>query len=128
MLFCYLLIFLQNHLFDKKTSSIPSECQTVRIQIRPDNMPGLIWVRTVCKSCQQTKLVGKELINSSLNQISAVPTFHSSLLKRRKNNMTPHCSKGCQHMGEARIQFLTAAFSTHRKHTKFLTADVWAIL
>ena len=29
--------------------SIPSGCQTIRIEIRPDNLSGLTWVQTVCK-------------------------------------------------------------------------------
>ena len=45
--------------------SIPSGCQTVWIQIRPDILLGLIWVQTVCKgyisSQQKSSLVGKEL-------------------------------------------------------------------
>ena len=32
----------------------------------PDRMSGLIWVQTVCKSYQQTALLGREL-NKSLN-------------------------------------------------------------
>ena len=47
--------------FRKTLSGIPSECQTVWIQIRPDILSGLIWVQTVCKSYQQTILVGKEI-------------------------------------------------------------------
>ena len=35
-------------------SGIPSECQTVWIQIRPpDTLSGLIWFQTVCKGYQQ---------------------------------------------------------------------------
>ena len=34
----------------KYLSRIPSECQTVWIQIRPDKMLGLIWVQTACES------------------------------------------------------------------------------
>ena len=34
--------------------TIPSGCQTVWIQIRPDILSGLIWVQTVCKGYQQT--------------------------------------------------------------------------
>ena len=37
--------------------SIPSGCQTVCIQIRPDILSGLIWVQTVCKGYQQTTKV-----------------------------------------------------------------------
>ena len=33
--------------------SIPSGCQTVWIQIRPDILSGLIWVQTVCKVYKQ---------------------------------------------------------------------------
>ena len=45
--------FFQNHLFWKILSGIPSECQTIWIQI-------LIWVQTVCKGYQQTTIVNKE--------------------------------------------------------------------
>ena len=52
--------------FSKKNlTGIPSECQTVWIQIRPDILSGLIWVQAVCKGYQQTKyspLVEKEFI------------------------------------------------------------------
>ena len=41
---------------------MPSECQTVWIQIRSDVTPDLICVQTVCKSYQQSKLAGKELM------------------------------------------------------------------
>ena len=59
---CSLLIFLQNQNIKKKKkfgTSIPSECQTVWIQIRPHFMLGLIWVQIVCKSYQQMTLVGR---------------------------------------------------------------------
>ena len=59
MLFCSLLIFFQNQLFRKNLSGIPSEWQTVRIQISPGILLGLIWNQTVCKVYQQTTLVGK---------------------------------------------------------------------
>ena len=51
----------QNQLFRKILSGIPSEWQTVWIQIRPDILSCLIWVQTICKCYQQTTLVGKEL-------------------------------------------------------------------
>ena len=35
--------------FDNNLSGIPSECQTVWILIRPDNLLGLIRIQTVCK-------------------------------------------------------------------------------
>ena len=65
MLFCrlfcfciyfYFIIFLINF-FKKNLSGMPSECQTVWIQIRPDVLSGLIWVQTVCKGYQQTTKV-----------------------------------------------------------------------
>ena len=40
-------VFIQNQFFRKILSVIPSECQTVWIQIRPDILSGLIWVQTV---------------------------------------------------------------------------------
>ena len=40
---------------------ISSECQTVRFQIRPYVMSGLIWFKTVCKGYQLTILAGKKL-------------------------------------------------------------------
>ena len=46
-------IFFLNPLFQKNLSGIPSECQTVWIQIWPDVLSGLIWVRTVYKAYQQ---------------------------------------------------------------------------
>ena len=44
-------------MFSKNLSGIPSECQTVWIQIRPDKTSGLIWVQTVCKGYQQMTTV-----------------------------------------------------------------------
>ena len=49
-------------MFLKNLSGIQSEFQTDWIQIRPDFLSALIWVQTVCKCDQQTRLVGKELI------------------------------------------------------------------
>ena len=59
--------FFQNQLFHEIVSEIPSECQTVWIQIRPDIMSGLIWVQSDCKGYEQTTLVGNEL-NGHLSQ------------------------------------------------------------
>ena len=55
--------FFKINYLKKNLSGIPSECQTVWIQIRPDVLSGLIWVQTVCKGYQQmTKVAtsGKE--------------------------------------------------------------------
>ena len=40
---------------------MPSECQTVWIQIRPDTLTGLVWIQTVCRGYEQMTLVGNEL-------------------------------------------------------------------
>ena len=42
-------VSLQDRLFPKVLLGIPSECQTVWIQIRPGVLLGLIWSQTVCK-------------------------------------------------------------------------------
>ena len=39
----------------------PPEGQTGWIQIRPNILLGLIWVKPVCKDIQQTTQIGKEL-------------------------------------------------------------------
>ena len=55
LLLCHILVF-RCWIF-----SIPSGCQTVWIQIRPDILLGLIWVQTVCKGYQQiTKVAPSE--------------------------------------------------------------------
>ena len=51
-----IVFFFQNHLFRKNLSGIPSECQTVWIQIRPDILSGLIRVQSVWKGYQHTRL------------------------------------------------------------------------
>ena len=68
-----LLIFLKINFFEKKKlSGIPSDCQTVWIQIRPDVLSGLIRVQTVCESYQQTTLGNKEL---NMHTVSPVIFF-----------------------------------------------------
>ena len=57
-----LIFFSKKIPFQKrKKSGIPSECQKVLIQIRPDETSGLLWVKTVCKRYQKTSLAGKGL-------------------------------------------------------------------
>ena len=46
----------QNQVFRKILSGIPSEYQTVLIQIRSDILSDLIWIQTVCIGFQQTAL------------------------------------------------------------------------
>ena len=59
-LFCRLQIFYKINYFEKLFPGIPSQCQTVWIQIWRDILSGLIWVQTDCKNYQQTTL-GDEL-------------------------------------------------------------------
>ena len=60
---------------------IPSGCQSGWLQIRPNNLLGLIWVQTVCKGYQQmTKVAAsgqrvKCRITCWLNQFHLVLTF-----------------------------------------------------
>ena len=60
MLFCHLLFFFKINFSGKILFGIPSECQTIWIQVKPDNLSGLIWVQTVCKGYQQMTLIGKD--------------------------------------------------------------------
>ena len=78
--FFFFFFFLNLH-FQKGLSGIPSECQTVGIQIRPDVLSGLIWVQTVCKGYQKTTkspLVGKEL-NGNSKKRTKMDTFVNSV-------------------------------------------------
>ena len=50
----------KNQLFLKILSGIPPECQILWIQFRPDILSGLIWVQTVCKGYQQTRLSSRQ--------------------------------------------------------------------
>ena len=54
ILFCRLLIFFKINFLEKILTGLPSECQTVWIQIRLDKMSGLIWVQTVCTLIYKT--------------------------------------------------------------------------
>ena len=70
--------FFHNQHFVKILSKIPSECQTVWIQIRHDILSGLIWIQTICKCYQQTALAGEE--------ISKLPREYVGILKRIHND------------------------------------------
>ena len=61
LFFGCLLIFSKSSFLKKNLSGMPSECQTVWIQVRPDVLSGLIWIQTVCIGYQQMTLVGKVL-------------------------------------------------------------------
>ena len=65
---CFFVVcgfFFKINFFKKNLTGIPSECQIVWIQIRPEIfLLDLIWVQTVCKGYQQTTKLppaGKEL-------------------------------------------------------------------
>ena len=50
-------VFKINFFEKLSQESVPSECQTVWAQIRPDVLSGLIWVQTICKGYQQKTLL-----------------------------------------------------------------------
>ena len=54
---CGLFYFFFKLIFKTNLSGIPSVCQIVWIQIRPNILLGLIWVQTFCKCYQQTTKV-----------------------------------------------------------------------
>ena len=58
LLACW-VILLSKSTFSQKFNllGIPSEWQTVCIQIRPDVLSGLIWVQVVCKGFQQARKI-----------------------------------------------------------------------
>ena len=81
--FLFMLFFFVCWFFLLFFSRIPSVCQTVWIQIRPDILSGLIWVHTVCKGYKQMTLVSKGLtllrahipswqINETLGRVSEI--------------------------------------------------------
>ena len=52
--FVFVVCRFLDELFQNNLSWIPSECQIVWIQIRPDVLTVLIWVQTACEDYQQT--------------------------------------------------------------------------
>ena len=60
--FVVCLLFSKTFFFPKILSGVPSECQTVWIQIRPDILSGLIWVQTVCKRYQFAKDISYQTV------------------------------------------------------------------
>ena len=67
MTFYHLQIFFKSSFLEKFVQEYHNS-QTVWIQIRPDILSGLVWIKTVCKDHQQTTLAGKEF-NSLHNGI-----------------------------------------------------------
>ena len=60
------------YIFFKLTfSEVPSGCQTVLTQIRPNILLGLIWVQTVCKGYQllQTALADRDTSACAIIQL-----------------------------------------------------------
>ena len=75
LLFCtFVYTCYTSHYNKRLLTYLPSECQTVWIQIRPDIMSGLIWVQTICKGYQQSTLGGKDL-NLHLGD-NCIQNFH----------------------------------------------------
>ena len=77
---CLLLTFFKVNFFKEFSSGTQSKCLTVWIQIRTDDLSGLIWVQTVCKGYQQkTKAAtSKERVRTQL-VCSRLLTFFSKL-------------------------------------------------
>ena len=75
-------IFFQNQPFRKILSGIhvPSVCRADLIQTRPDVLSDLIWVQTVCKGYQQTKLVGNEL-NGPTHEIMVLIAYFNDFCR-----------------------------------------------
>ena len=99
--FCHL--FFQNQLFRKTLSVIPSECQTVCIQIRPDIFAGLILVQTVCKGYQQTTLVDNSNVLTDSKRTHKDNLFTVNVLKFRT---LVACQKGFKQTWQTRIRLL----------------------
>ena len=57
---------------------LPSACQSVWIQIRPDIMLGLIWVQTVCKSLAEDTYHADNELRKYIYQISHIKYFLQS--------------------------------------------------
>ena len=82
---------------------MPCKCKTVSTQIRPDIMPGLIWVQTICKRCQHTAqfVASRQRVNLQ------------SLIERlrRRNQLERKCP--LSHRRHVKSEFLIL----HRSHT-----------
>ena len=61
---CYACFSVVCYILLKTTlnfSGIPSKCQTVWIQIKPDILSCLIWVQLICKGYQRPTLVSRQI-------------------------------------------------------------------
>ena len=83
--------YFQSQVLRKILSRIPSECQTIWIQIRPDFLSGLIWVQTVCKGYQQTtsELFVYWVILHAL--LSSADFFRSQVLRKILSRIPSEC-------------------------------------
>ena len=84
---CFFVIcgffFFSINFFQKHLSGIPSECQTVWIQIRPDILSGLICVQTICKGYQQISNVtsrGERVKNLYISMCGREKMMRSGLM------------------------------------------------
>ena len=78
---------------------IPSVCQTVWYQIKPD-MSGLIWVQTVCKGyLQRTKDVTKSVVTGRerVELIQKINKLSSKLIVPLVVQSKLACSKRCKY-------------------------------
>ena len=78
--------FFQNQLFRKRFSGIPSECQTVWIQIRPDILSGLIWFQlTAClKVISRSDDASRQRVNFACFFSSETADFFSKSIFLKK--------------------------------------------
>ena len=75
--------FFQIKPYRKILSGIPSGCQRDWIQNGPDVLSSLIWVQSVCRSYEQTTLVGNELntfITNTENVLFIIITLEPSII------------------------------------------------
>ena len=84
MLLCHLLIFFKINFFEKFFQEYHQNVKQFWILIRPDSLSGLIWVQIVCKSYQETILVGNQL-KAELEQFN--PKILSMLLLSHLQNL-----------------------------------------
>ena len=72
--FCFLssVDLFQNNPISKNSfrNTLPSECQTVWIQISPNILSGLLCVQTVCKGYQRTTLVDKKKVGVAFEKVN----------------------------------------------------------
>ena len=77
---CTFADFFFKILFRKKNLSwIPSKCQLVWIQVRPDVLSGLIWIQTVWKGYQQTIKVATSRQRLRVKRVNTIGIVHECL-------------------------------------------------